>query len=190
MSILIGVGIVTTVTTIYLGRKGWQALHKAVGITPGVLTYQDYDTPLSLSTVHWQQLKLNKEHLQGLSEQQLRQLKHIDEKVNHYQDYQKSLQTQGKIPAVTEQQFVLHKMLHTRLPEMLTSHYHLGKVNISANSVSNDNASNDKQAEASELLQQVFNDIENRLDNLLEQMDTQHLQDLRVMKNYINSHDS
>ena len=38
MSILIGVGVVTTVTVVYLGKKGWQALHKAVGITPGVLT--------------------------------------------------------------------------------------------------------------------------------------------------------
>ena len=190
MSILIGVGIVTTVTTLYLSRKGWQALHKAVGITPGALTYQDYDAPLSLSTlslskIHWQQLKLNKEHLKGLSEQQLRQLKGIDEKVNRYQDYQKSLQTQGKIPAVTEQQFVLHKMLHTRLPEMLTSHYHLAKVNISANSVSND-----KKVEASELLQQVLNDIENRLDGLSAQWEAQHLQDLRVMKNYIDSHHS
>lgn len=195
MSILIGVGIVTTVTTIYLGRKGWQALHKAVGITPGMLSYQDYDAPLSLSTIHWQQLKLNKEHLQGLSEQQLRQLKRIDEKVNRYQDYQKSLQTQSQTSVVTEQQFVLHKMLHTRLPEVLASHYHLAKINISANSVSNDNASNgnasnDKQAEASELLQSVLNNIEQRLDNLLEQMDTQQLQELRVMKNYINSHDS
>lgn len=190
MSILIGVGIVTTVTTLYLSRKGWQALHKAVGITPGALTYQDYDAPLSLSTlllskIHWQQLKFNKEHLKGLSEQQLRQLKGIDEKVNRYQDYQKSLQTQGKIPAVTEQQFVLHKMLYTRLPEMLTSHYHLAKVNISANSVRND-----KKTEASELLESVLNNIEQRLDNLLEQMDTQYLQELRVMKNYLNSHDS
>lgn len=184
MIILIGVGIVTTVTTIYLSRKGWQALHKAAGITPGVLTYQDYDPPLLLSIIQWQQLKLNKEHLEDLSEQQLRQLKRIDEKVNRYQDDQKSLQTQGKMPAVTEQQFVLHKMLHTRLPEMLTSHYHLAKIHMSANSVSNG-----KKSEASELLQSVLNNIEQRLDNLLEQIDAQQLQELRVMKNYLNSHD-
>ena len=185
MSILIGVGIVTTVTTIYLGRKGWQALHKAVGITPGLLSYQYYDVPLSLSTIKWQQLTLPKQHLNNLPKQQLHQLKRIDEKVNRYQDYQKSLQIQGKIPEITEQQFVLHKMLHTRLPEMLTSHYHLANVKISANSVSDD-----KQAEASELLQSVLNNIEQRLDNLLEQIDAQQLQELRVMKNYLNSHDS
>ncbi|WP_261870514.1 hypothetical protein [Psychrobacter sp. JCM 18901] len=66
MSILIGIGIVTTVTTFYLGRKGWQAFHKAVGISPGVLTYQDYDAPLSLATLSLQQLTLNKQHLKKL----------------------------------------------------------------------------------------------------------------------------
>ncbi|MGP5174908.1 hypothetical protein [Psychrobacter immobilis] len=185
MSILIGIGIVTTVTTFYLGKKGWHALHKAVGISPGVLTYQDYDAPLSLSKLSWQQLNLNKKHLKNLSELQLRQLKRIDEKVTRYQVYQKSLQAQHKTPAVTEQQFVLNKMLHTRLPEMLASHHHLANVNISA-----DNADNEKKAEASELLQSVLNNIEQRLDKLLAQIDTHQLQELRVMKNYINSHDS
>ena len=183
MSILIGIGIVTTVTTFYLGRKGWQAFHKAVGISPGVLTYQDYDAPLSLATLNWQQLTLNKQHLKNLSEQQLRQLKRIDEKVSSYHAYQAAIQTQNKTPAITEAQFVLNKMLQTRLPEMLASHYHL--TNISA-----DNISNDNEAEANELLQSVLNNIEQRLDNLLAQMDTQQLQELRVMKNYINSHDS
>jgi len=185
MSILIGIGIVTTVTTFYFGKKGWHALHKAVGISPGVLTYQDYDAPLSLSKLSWQQLNLNKKHLKNLSEQQLRQLKRIDEKVTRYQVYQKSLQAQHKTPVVTEQQFVLNKMLHTRLPEMLASHHHLANVNISA-----DNADNEKKAEASELLQSVLNNIEQRLDRLLEQMGSQQLQELRVMRNYINSHDS
>ena len=183
MSILIGIGIVTTVTTFYLGKKGWQAFHKAVGITPGVLVYQSDDAPLSLFTVKWQQLNLNKKHLKNLPEQQLRQLKRIDEKVNHYQAYQKSLKAQHKMPAVTEQQFVLDKMLHTRLPEMLATHYQL--TNINAN-----NEKNEKRLEASALLQSVLNNIEQRLDKLLAQIDTQQLQELRVMKNYINSHDS
>ncbi|WP_243443237.1 hypothetical protein [Psychrobacter sp. JCM 18903] len=47
-----------------------------------------------------------------------------------------------------------------------------------------------KKAEANQLLQQVFNNIEQRLDRLLEQMESQQLQELRVMRNYINSHDS
>lgn len=76
-------------------------------------------------------------------------------------------------------------MLHTRLPEMLASHHHLANINIST-----DNADNEKKAEANQLLQQVFNNIEQRLDRLLEQMESQQLQELRVMRNYINSHDS
>ncbi|CAN6959951.1 5-bromo-4-chloroindolyl phosphate hydrolysis protein [Psychrobacter okhotskensis] len=199
MSILIGIGIVTTVTTFYLGKKGWQALHKAVGITPGVPTYQDYDAPLSLSTlspsallstIHWQQLTLNTEHLKVLSEPQLRQLKGIDEKVNSYHNYQKEQQAQHKTPEFTESQFVLHKLLHTRLPETLASYYYLTKADISTNNISTNNVSNGKKAEANELLQQVFNNIESRLDILLAQEETQHLQDLRVMTRYMDSHRS
>lgn len=185
MSVLIGVGIVTTVATIYLGRKGWQALHKAVGITPGALTYHDYNAPLSLSAINWQQLNLNKQHLKILPDNQLRQLQRIDEKLCNYQAYQKTLQAQKKASAVTEQQFVLNKLLHTRLPEMLASYYHLTNISSSTNHISNQ-----KNLEASELLQQVLDNIEQRLDRLLEQMETQQLQELRVMKNYINSHDS
>ena len=190
MSILIGIGIVTTITTFYLGKKGWHALHKAVGITPGVLIYQNDDAPLSLSQLSWQQLNLNKKHLKNLPEPQLRQLQRIDEKVTHYQAYQKSLKAQHKTHAITEQQFVLNKMLHTRLPEMLASHHQLVTVNISTDNISANSVSNDNKAEASELLQSVLNNIEQRLDKLLAQMDEQQLQELRVMKNYINSHDS
>ena len=185
MSVLIGIGILTTVTTIYLGRKGWHALHKMAGITPGVLTYQDDNTPLALSAVNWQQLNLNKKHLKALSDKQLRQLQRVDKKVSSYQAYQKALQSQNKTPALTEQQFVLNKMLHTRLPEMLASHYQLVNINRS------DNESNQqKKAEANELLREALSNIEQRLDDLLKQIDVQQLQELRVMNSYINSHDS
>ena len=182
MSVLIGVGIVTTVTTIYLGRKGWHALHKMVGITPGVLTYQDDNARLSLTSINWQQLNLNKKHLKSLSDNQLRQLQRIDDKVSSYQSYQKALHSQNKTPAVTEQQFVLNKMLHTRLPEMLVSHYQL----VSMNRINNE-SNQQKKAEASELLQEALSNIEQRLDDQLKQIDVQQLQELRVMNNYINS---
>ncbi|MEN2751573.1 hypothetical protein AAIR29_07995 [Psychrobacter sp. FBL11] len=185
MSVLIGVGIVTTITTIYLGKKGWQAFHKAVGITPGVLKYRDRHAPLSLSTLNWRQLNLNKKHLQVLPDHQLRQLQRIDEKVNSYYEYQKALSDQNKTSAVTEQQFVVDKMLHTRLSEMLASRYHLASIHTTANQIEDE-----KNVEADELLQQVLNSIEQRLDELLAQMQTQHLQELQVMKNYIDSHDS
>ena len=185
MSVLIGIGIVTTVTTIYLGRKSWHALHKMVGITPGVLTYQDDNAPLSLTSINWQQLNLNKKHLKVLPDNQLRQLQRIDDKVSSYQSYQNVLQAQNKTPAVTEKQFVLNKMLHTRLPEILVSHYQL----VSMNRINNE-SNQQKKAEASELLQEALSNIEQRLDDLLKQIDVQQLQELRVMNNYINSHDS
>ena len=184
MSILLGVGVVTTVSVFYLGRKGWHALHNMVGITPGVLIYQDSNAPLLLTSLNWQQLDLNKKHLEALSDKQLRQLQHIDKKVANYHNYQNELEAQDVTSAINEQQFVLHKMLHTRLPEMLASHYYLANINVS-----NHTEKGQKQAEASRLLQEVLENIEQRLDGLLERMEEQHLQELRVMKNYIHSHD-
>lgn len=184
MSILIGVGVVTTVSVFYLGRKGWYALHRMVGITPGVLTYQDSNAPLLLTSLNWQQLDLNKKHLEVLSDKQLRQLQNIDKKVANYHNYQNELEAQDVTSAINEQQFVLHKMLHIRLPEMLVSHYHLANINVS-----NRTKNGQKQTEASRLLQEVLDNIEQRLDGLLERMEEQHLQELRVMKNYIHSHD-
>ena len=187
MSILIGVGVVTTVTVIYLGKKGWQALHKAVGITPGVLIYQNPNAPLSLPDLTWQKLALNTQHLHGLSDGQLHQLQRIDHKVMTCQNYQHDLQAQNITLAVTEPQFVLHKLLHTRLPQMLASHYHLRQASINA---SMNHADNIKCTEASQLIQEALDNIEKRVDTLLEQLERQHLQDLRVMKRYMDSHNS
>ena len=159
MSILIGVGVITTVGVFYLGRKGGHALHRMVGITPGVVTYQDSNAPLLLTSLNWQQLDLNKKHLEALSDKQLRQLQHIDKKVANYHNYQNELEAQNVISAINEQQFVLHKMLHTRLPEILASHYHLATINVS-----NHTKNGKKQAEAGRLLQEVLENIEQRLD--------------------------
>ncbi len=185
MSILIGVGVVTAITVFYLGKKGWKALHNAVGITPGALIYQDPDAPLILSAVSWQSLNLNKKYLGALSDKQIIQLQRIDEKVTNYQAHQQALSVQNITPALTEQQFVLHKMLYTRLPEMLISHYHLVNIHIDAKQTNDDN-----QTEAGLLLQQALDNIEQRVDSLLEKIETHHLQDLKIMKSYIDSHDS
>ena len=181
MSILIGIGLATIATTvgvIYVGKKGWQALHKAVGITPGVLVYQDPNSSTSLAAIRWRQLNLNKKHLRVLTLSHLRQLHDIDERVTIYTDYQQSLQAQNITPVLSEQQFVLHKLLHTRLPEILASHYQLVGISNSAA----------KQAEASAILQELLDTIEQRLESALTQMENHHLQDLRVMKNYMDSH--
>lgn len=183
MSVLIGIGIVTTVSVFYLGRKGWYAFHKAVGITPGVLVYHDTNAPLALSSISWQQLNLNKKHLKSLTDSQLRQLHRIDEKIASYYSYQTELKLNEKIPTITEQQFVLHKMLNTRLPEMLSSYYQLATISSNVRSVNNQSRN-----EARKLLQEVLDNIEKRLDGLLEQMEKDQLRDLRAMKNYIDSH--
>ena len=198
MSILLGIGVVTTLTTLYLGRKGWQAFHRIVGITPGVLTYQP-DQPLLPSTKRWQQLSLNKQHVENLSEPQRQQLQSIDKKADHYQNHQAALQKKNTtstnamsknttptniVPALTESQFVLQKMLHIRLPEILDSHYHLATLSTDTNQ-----ASSEKRHEADALLQKGLNSIEQRLDDLLEQIERQHLQALRVMDSYISKHD-
>ncbi|TXD97475.1 hypothetical protein ES754_00320 [Psychrobacter frigidicola] len=187
MSILLGVGVVTTVTVIYLGKKGWQALHRAVGITPGVLIYKNPNEPLSLLDVTWQNLALNVKYLNGLPDEQLRQLQRIDNKVTTYKGYQRNLQEQNLTEALTEQEFVLHKLLHTRLPEMLTSHHHVRSTSAGDNRSHTDNINT---VQANEILQEVLDNIEERLDNGLERMETQHLQDLRIMKRYIDSHNA
>lgn len=179
MLMLFSMGVLSTLTVFYLTKKGWQALHKAVGITPGVLTYQDPQARLSVDTWVWQNLNVNKQHLMHLSDLQLRQLQYIDEKIDLYQSYQQSVEQQSITPALTEQQFVLHKLLHTRLAEMLASHYHLFSVSSNA----------DKQAEANQLLQNLLDNIEQRLEGLLTQVEDNNLQDLRVMKQYMDSQD-
>lgn len=196
MITLLGMIVITTVTVLYLGRKGWHALHKIVGITPGVLIYQNPNLPLSLSTITWQQLTLNTQHLSVLPEHQLHQLQRIDKKLAtyHYHNDPKNLELQKITPAVSEEQFLLHKLLYTRLPEMLASHYRLlGFNNRLLDVKSNTNAGftteNIKHSEASQLLQEALDNIEGRLDCLLDKLETQSLEELRVMKNYLNSHD-
>ncbi len=179
MLMLLGMGVLSTVTVFYLTKKGWHALHKAVGITPGVLIYQNPQAPLSIKTLIWRNLSLNKHHLTHLSELQLRQLQYIDKKIDLYQSYQQSVKQQSITPALTEQQFVLHKLLHTRLAEMLASYHQLVSMTTHA----------DKRAEANQLLQNLLYNIEQRIDNLLVQIENNNLQDLRVMKQYMDSQD-
>ena len=178
MSILLGVGVITTVGILYLGKKGWHAFHRMVGITPGVLVYQSPDQPIALSDMTWHTLALNTDHLQHLPAAQLRQIQHIDQKSKCYQE---QYQTQIDSQTLTEQQFVLHKLLHTRLPQMLASYHQL--YTASAQSVSQT-----KLTEAGQLLQEALDNIEQRLDSLMEQSQSQHLQDLKVMKRYMDSH--
>lgn len=178
MLILLSMGVLSTVTVFYLGRKGWHALHKAVGITPGILTYQYPQAPLAIKTLTWQNLSLNKQHLTHLLDSQLRQLQAIDTKVAVYQSHQQSLQQKSITSAITEQQFILHKLLATRLAEMLDSHHQIIEVSTTK----------EKQIEARQLLQNLLDNIEQRLEELLTQIEDNNLQELRIMKHYMDSH--
>jgi hypothetical protein len=185
MSIMLAIGALISVASFYLAKKAWQGLHKAVGISPGVLIYNHPDAPLVPANLSWQQLTLDKQHLSLLSDQQLRQLQAIDQHRATYQRHQyqqqqyqqqQQLAAQNITPAITEQQFILHKLLHTRLAEMLASYYHLVSVSSSAS----------KQAEAGQLLQDLLDNIEQRQVSLLAQIEDSHLQDLRIMKRYMD----
>lgn len=186
MSIMLAIGALISVASFYLAKKAWQGLHKAVGISPGVLIYKNPDAPLVPANLSWQQLTLDQQHLSLLSDQQLRQLQAIDQHRANYQRYQyqqhqhqqqqQQLAAQNITPAITEQQFILHKLLHTRLAEMLASYYHLVSVSSSAS----------KQAEAGQLLQDLLDNIEQRQVSLLAQIEDSHLQDLRIMKRYMD----
>lgn len=184
MITLISIGVVTTISIVYLANKSWHALHKMVGITPGVLMYKDPSAPIALMDMRWQRLKLNSQHLKCLPETQLFQLQNIDRKVAKFYHYQQSLQQQNVTSAVTEQQFVLQKLLQQRLPEMLASHHYLTESHGDFDNI----AQNGKHDEARQLLQVLLDNINNRLDGLLAKMEAQHLQDMRVMKRYLDTH--
>ena len=187
MSVLLGAGVITTITFLYLGRKGWLALHKLAGITPGTLVYKDPNAPLSLPNMRWRQLSLNLQHLRGLADAQLRQLQRIDDKVATYQDYQQALHQQNITSTVSELEFVTHKLVHTRLPEMLASHHHLWVTAAHKNAAI---LGDDKRLEANQLLQESLDNIEQRLDSLLNKIETQHLHELRAIRRYLDSHDT
>lgn len=189
MIVWLSIGIISAITTFYLGRKGWHALHRAVGISPGVLIYHHPNAPLSLNDLTWQQLILNQQHLTPLSDEQLHQLQRIDNKVTAYRQYNQELNAQNIIPALTEAHFVLQKWLEVRLPQMLASHYHVQSQARDKDEVRHTiNSGDSNRLTASQLLQEGLDNIEQRLDSLLEQIDTRHLQELRVMKRYMDEH--
>lgn len=177
--ILIGVGAVTAFTLYYLGKKSWQALHRMAGITPGVMVYQNPKAPLLLNKLQWQQLNLNPDHLKGLNDNVLRQLQHIDQKLAHFESYQQSLTDNNK--ALSEDEFIAHKFIYSRLPEMLASYYHLRQ------SYQQKSSNVEKIKEAEQLLQALLDSIESRLDGVLSQIEAKHWQDLKVMKRYLES---
>ncbi|WP_352339335.1 hypothetical protein [Psychrobacter sp. 16-MNA-CIBAN-0192] len=189
MIVWLSMCVISIITTFYVGKKGWHALHKVVGISPGALIYQHPNAPLSVTDMTWQQLILNQQHLTVLSDEQLRQLQRIDNKVTAYHSYQQGLCDQNMATEHTEGHFVLQKWLATRLPEMLASHYHAQPRTCSQNTkVSLIYTDNTQHVTANQLLQQGLDNIEQRSDRFLEEIERRHLQELQVMQRYMNEH--
>lgn len=189
MVVWLSIGVISIVTSLYLGKKGWHTLHKVVGISPGTLIYQSPNAPLSLPDLTWQQLILDQKHLRVLSDAQLHQLKRLDDKMVAYQLYQRELDTQNATRILTEEYYMLQKWLEVRLPQMLTSHYHaqlgIRNQNIKGQSINTDNTN---RLSASQLLQEGLDNIEQLLDNQLAQIEVRHLQELQIMQRYMNEH--
>lgn len=177
--ILIGVGAVTAIMIYYLGKKSWQALHRIAGITPGVMIYENPKVPLLVNKLQWQKLELNPAHLQGLNNDLLRQLQNIDQKLAHFESYQQSLNDSDK--ALSEEEFIAHKFIYSRLPEMLASYYHLRQ------SYQQKSSNKAKISEAEQLLRELLNGIEERLDGVISKIEAQHWQELKVMKRYLDT---
>lgn len=177
--ILIGVGAVTAITIYYLGKKSWHALHRIAGITPGVMVYQNPKAPLLINKLKWQKLNLNRVHLQVLNNELLRQLQNIDQKLAHFESYQQSLNDNNK--ALSEEEFTAHKFIYSRLPEMLASYYHLRQ------SYQQKNVNAARMSDAEQLLKELLDSIEERLDGVLSKIEAQHWQELKVMKRYLDT---
>lgn len=189
MVVWLSIGVISVITSLYLGRKGWHALHKAVGISPGTLIYQHPDAPLSLPDLTWQQLILDQKYLRVLSDAQLRQLKRFDDKMLAYQQYQRELDTQNSTRILTEEHYMLQKWLEVRLPQMLTSYYHaqlgIRDQDIKGQSI---NTAHTNRLTASQLLQEGLDNIEQLLDNQLAQIEIRHVQELQIMQRYMSEH--
>ena len=181
MSIVVGAGVVIVVATWYVGKKSWHALHRMVGITPGTMVYSNPNALLTLKDVRLQQLNIPKAHLQSLSKTHLTQLQRIDDKINLYQQYHNS---NADIAAhtVSEQHIVLHKLIETRLPEMLRSYYlqHTLTQKNEPHTMQDDTAV--------QLLTNSLQGVEAQLDTVLQTLQQKHLDDLHIMNRYIDQH--
>lgn len=181
------VAIVGIIGGIYVIRKAWYGFHRAVGIEPGKMTY----VPANLREEkafkpHLIQVNLSTTQLLHLPNSLKIQLQRIDDKADAYQDWRVDLeQRYQSILTTTENQFALSKLMSEHLPEIISSYHNLHerKLKISSESY----IDSDNQALA--MLIELLDDIEERLDNLLKECEQTQLQDLQVMKRYLQSRD-
>lgn len=197
MSVLIGVGVVAVVAAGYVGRKGWLAFHRAVGITPGTLKYVE---PSQLPPPPMLQLTLVDEQIKGLPPAIVEQLLRIDGKADILQQWRNEAVQAGQTPIVSEDEFMVSKLLQSRLPELIESYqriaHHEELLQQAANRASttayaNRQAHSEEQmsenkAQALGLLLEVLMKIETKLDGLLEGCQSEALQQMQVMQRYLD----
>ncbi|PNK61214.1 hypothetical protein [Psychrobacter sp. FDAARGOS_221] len=204
MSIIVtvGVGVAATMAVGYIGRKGWLAFHRAVGITPGKMTYVELT---QLPPPPMLQLSLANSQLQGLPIVIMEQLQRIDSKADILQQWRSERIEAGQTPEISEDEFVVSKLLQTRLPELLDSYQQLlrherrlqqvatgpgplqGKSSNAKSSqtqLSQQDLSQ-QQAQALQLVMELLLNIEDRLDGLLQGCQNDALQQLQVMQRYM-----
>ena len=190
MSLLIGIGtaLVSTLGVVYVGRKGWHAFHRAVGITPGVLTYEPASGQLALPNM--MQLTLDEAALTYLPQELLTQLSRIDHKADIYQQWLEDLAQQGQTVPTSEAQFTVRKLLNERLPEMLENYHILAQHQqriAKVNAVNTTESSLDLETlrAALNVLAELLVSTEQRLDELLNQCQESSYQELLIMQRYL-----
>ncbi|WP_227431053.1 hypothetical protein [Psychrobacter sp. I-STPA6b] len=213
MLLLTSAGVLTAGVVWYLGRKGWHAFHHSVGIRVGQVTYID-DTharqpyilpPLSILTI-------DSQYLQYLPIEILAQLQRIDSKTQAYQSAQQGLDIKINeralsVDTVTEEAFVLQKLIYERLPEVLARHHAIAhqQALLAINTAITNNVSTKKAVpeqqpsnqknpqnsllEALNIVQSLLTRIENLLDKLMSQFEQAQLHNLKAMQRYLDSRD-
>lgn len=163
-------------------RKLWVGFHRAVGIELGSPKYISIEDQIEtqITTSQYINLGVKPEQIILFPDLVKKQLSRIHEKAVIYFDWHQSEQKFS--PIKSEDHFLLIKLLNDHLPTILVDYYFLLK-NQKYNLEVNANRSNNHLIVLIELL----NDIENRLDNLLQCMEELHSQNLAVMKRYLKS---
>lgn len=195
MSVLIGVGVIATLGLGYIGHKGWLAFHRAVGIRPGTLKYIE---PSQLPPPQMMQLTLLPDQIRGLPPVIIEQLLRIDGKADIFQQLRNEAIKAGHTPTISEDEFVVRKLLQVRLPELINSYQKIARhedllqqTEIKAGSrtknfVTNADQMSKNKAQALSLVFEVLLKIETKLDNLLEGCQSEALQELQVMQRYLH----
>ena len=179
-------GIVATASVAYIGRRGWYAFHKAVGITPGAM---HYTPPVQAALPMLIQLEIDSCILEYLPPRALDILTRIDHKADIYQQWLDDLAQQGRQLPNSEEQFIVRKILSERLPAMLIDYHTLAQHQqrlIKLQGTSRDTTEHQNVAAALALLIELLDSTEQRLDQLLAQCQDSHYQELKVMRRYLD----